>query len=111
MIVLPQTLTIPNYELCIILGNLLENAVEACIHQVEGKYIELRLKPLGEQLALMVKNSFNGTLMQNNSRPESTKTDGGFGLKSVEAVVEHYYGELTTQWDGETFTAGVTVQL
>ena len=108
---LPQNLTIPNYDLCIILGNLLENAMEACGKLTEGKYIEIRLKPLGEQLALIVSNSFDGKLGNGAGRLESAKKDGGYGLKSVEAVAVRYDGELTLEWNADTFTAGLTVKL
>ena len=108
---MPQRLTIPDYDLCIILGNLLENAMEACEQLAEGMFIELLLKPLGEQLALMVRNSFNGMVINGGGRPVSKKKDGGLGLKSIEVVTARYDGELTTEWDGDTFTAGVTVRL
>ena len=111
IISLPKTLTIPNYDLCIILGNLLENAVEACEKLTQDKYVELRLKPLGQQLALMVRNSSFGILSQNDGLPISTKKEGGHGLRSVKAVVERYDGELSTDLDGETFTACVTMRL
>ena len=107
----PTDLTIPNYDLCIILGNLLENAVDACENLTDTRYIEIWLKPLGEQLAIMVRNSFDGKVIQSNGRLISTKKDGGYGLGSVEAVVARYEGELTTEWDGDTFTSGVTVKL
>ncbi|MCL2084604.1 MAG: GHKL domain-containing protein, partial [Oscillospiraceae bacterium] len=101
---LPEKLTIPDYDLCIVVGNLLENAVEACGRLTGGQYIDLWLKPLGEQLALIVRNSFDGRLA-------GKKSGGGLGLKSVDAVAAMYDGELTTEWDGESFTAGVTVRL
>ena len=107
----PTELTIPNYDLCIILGNLLENAMDACENLADTRYIEIWLKPLGEQLAIMVRNSFDGKVIQSNGRLISTKKDGGYGLGSVEAVVARYEGELTTEWDGDTFMSGVTVKL
>ena len=111
VISMPERLVIPNYDLCIILGNLLENAMEACEKLTEDKYIELRLKPLGEQLALMVRNSYCGAIATNGGKIVSAKEEGGLGLKSVEAVAARYDGELTTQWDTKTFTAGLTVSL
>ena len=108
---LPEMLSIPNYDLCIILGNLLENAMDACSRLTKGRRIELWLKPLGEQLALMVQNSYDGKLAHREGGLASTKRDGGLGLKSVETVATRYDGELTTTWDADTFTAGVTVRL
>ena len=108
---MPKALTIPNYDLCIILGNLLENAIEACEKLTDGKNIELWVKPLGQQLAIMVRNSFDGNVIHSDDRLLSTKKDGGYGLGSVEAVVKRYEGELTPEWGGGMFTVGVTVKL
>ena len=111
MISLPKKLTIPNYDLCIILGNLLENAMEGCVKSTEGKKIELWVKPLGEQLAIMTRNSCDGAITDDSGKLVSAKENGGLGLKSLEAVAARYDGELTAEWDKDTFTTAVTVRL
>ncbi|MCL2125976.1 MAG: ATP-binding protein [Oscillospiraceae bacterium] len=108
---LPNALAIPDYELCIILGNLLENAVEACGKTLKRKFIDLQIGPLGEQLALLARNSFDGKVGTEDGKAVSAKKEGGYGLKSIEAVVARYGGELTIEWNDETFTAGVTIKL
>ena len=108
---LPETLTVPNYDLSIVLGNLLENAIEACEKAAGDKMIELRVKPLMTQLAVRVRNSFDGKPVTDGGRLISAKKDGGFGLRSVEAVAARYDGELATEWDGGLFSAYVTVKL
>ncbi len=114
---LPGELPIPNYELCIVLGNLLENAVEACQRLQGGRRIELMIKPLGQQLVIKAANSFHSagaaaeTGGAKNALPASTKKDGGLGLRSVRAVAEKHRGELMIDRDGELFTAYVTAQL
>ena len=113
---LPSELQIPNYELCIVLGNLLENAVEACGKMDSGKRIELAIKPLGKQLVIKVANSYNAKDLlagetAENALPISTKKNGGLGLRSVRAVAEKYDGELIPDRDGEMFTAYVSLGL
>lgn len=110
-VMLPEQLPVPNYEMCIVLGNLLENAVEACQKLTHNKGIQLLLKPVGGEFALRVRNSFDGRVFEDEGRLKSVKKDGGFGLKSVEAVAIHYGGELITDWTDDTFTAYVTVRL
>ena len=110
VVTMPKILTIPNYDLCIILGNLLENATEACEKLGDGRYIEFWFKPLGQQLALMVKNSFNGEITEDRGKIVSVKENGGLGFKSIEAVAARYDGELTTDWDENSFTASVTIK-
>ncbi len=111
---LPGELPVPNYELCIVLGNLLENAVEAC-QKLEGdRRIELIIKPLGEQLVIKAANTYIGEARSENTAagalPASTKKDGGLGLRSVKAVAEKYKGELMIDRKGGVFTAYVTLE-
>ena len=102
---------IPNYEMCIILGNLLENAVEACKWIKNDRKIELTINTQGSHLAVMVKNSFNGNVTENSGRPISTGKDDGLGLRSVQAVAARYDGELITECDKDTFTVYVMVKI
>lgn len=108
---IPEPLQVPIYDMCIILGNLLENAVEACEKTDHDRRIELAAQNTSAQLLLMVKNSFNGTVHHDEGKPISTKTNGGIGLQSVQAVAVRYGGGLFTEWDKDTFVAYVTVQI
>lgn len=106
-----KTLPVPNYEMCIIIGNLLENAIEACGKLDNDRTIELAAKSTHAQFMLMVKNSFDGAVAHNEEAPISTKPNGGVGLQSVKAVAVRHGGDLFTEWDKDTFTAYVTVRL
>lgn len=108
---IPKVISIPNYEMCIILGNLLENAVEASSRHNGRRRIELVINTQGTHLAIMVKNNFNGDIAQDNGLPLSTKKDGGLGLRSVQAVAARHGGELMTEWDGTVFAAYVLMRL
>lgn len=106
---LPDSLSIPDYEMCIILGNLLENAVDASLSSAPGRRIELSAKTEDEQLVIRVWNHFNGEIIYDGDWPISRKSNGGLGLRSVRAVVERHGGKLKTEWDDNTFTAYVYV--
>lgn len=108
---MPETLSIPNYDMCIILGNLLENAMEACMKKERGRKIELSIKTQGSHLAVMVKNSYNGVMNEENGQPASAKKDGGYGLRSIGAVIARYDGHMLTEWDDDTFTAYVLLKI
>lgn len=110
-ITLPDPFTIPNYDMCIVLGNLLENAVEACEKQDDDRIIDVVVNSRGAQLAVMVKNSFNGNPIPGERLPISGKQDGGLGLKSVQTIAMRYGGEFITKWDEELFTAYVLLSL
>lgn len=108
---MPETLSISNYDMCIILGNLLENAAEACAKKESGRRIELSIKTQGSHLAVMVRNSYCGMITEENGQPVSAKKDGGFGLRSIQTVSARYDGHMLTEWGDETFTAYVLLSL
>jgi sensor histidine kinase YesM len=109
---MPEKLPITNYDMCIILGNLLENAVEACCKLKEGEgEIKLTAKTQGEHFAVMAQNSFNGEIIEKAGKLASIKEDGGFGLRSIKAVAERYNGNVLTEWDNGVFTAYVMVRM
>jgi sensor histidine kinase regulating citrate/malate metabolism len=95
--------------MCIILGNLLENAVEACQKPDGGGKIELAVNTQGKLLAVMVKNNFSDVIMEENGLLLSTKKNGGYGLRSVRAVAARYGGQVLTEWDDTAFCAYVLV--
>ena len=54
-------LPVSDTDICIILGNLLENAYEACMRQKRGeRFIKIRLHHTGDVLIVMVENSYEG---------------------------------------------------
>jgi hypothetical protein len=112
---LPKNLEIPNYEMCIIMGNLLENAVEACeklpLENGERGKIKLSVKTQGDHLAIMVNNDFNGIITEENGQLISAKESGGFGLRSIRAICARYNGNIFTEWEGKIFTAYIMLTM
>ena len=113
---IPPNFTVPNYEMCIVLGNLLENALEACRKLENNRQIKLVLKPAGEpadtsgvQLILMVRNTYNGEVLLDGEKIISTKRDDnvGIGLDSVMAVVDRFGEMFRINYDNEFFSVFV----
>jgi len=122
---IPPDYTVPNYEMCIVLGNLLENAVEACLKleppraplrappgaplPADSRQIKLVLKPKGKQLILMVRNTFDGEVVLDEDKIVSTKkgNSGGIGLESVKAVVDRFGEMFRINYDNEFFSVFV----
>jgi len=105
--------SIPNYEMCIVLGNLLENAVEACQkmqnQESNNKQIKLVIKPKGEQLAFKISNTFDGKVVKDGEKYVSTKkgAESGLGLESIAAVIQHYGEMFHIEHDSEWFNVYV----
>lgn len=89
---------IPAFDINVILGNLLENAIRAA-QQSEEKFLEMSMDYDKGMLIIEIKNSFSGELhkSQNGLLTTKTKKEGhGIGLSSVEQVVKKYNGLLKT---------------
>lgn len=95
---IPVTMPFQGTDLCLILGNLLENAVEAAQNAEENKYIVIKIKYDKNNLLLSVTNSYRGELLKiKNQRLKSTKSDvrnHGVGLSSVYRTAAKYHGTV-----------------
>ncbi len=112
-IVLPPANTIDDYELCVIIGNLLENALTACRRTVAGqqRYIELLMHPQNQHYGIKVINSYDGILRCEGKTLYSTKESGGLGINSIKSVAKHHNGDYIPEWDQQMFSALVVLEL
>jgi len=101
----PEHVSIPNYDMSVILGNLLENAVSACIRGVGKREITLAISTHGEHITIMVGNTFNTSV----SRDELAGS--GLGLRSISGVAQRYSGNLMTDIEGDVFKAYVLLRV
>lgn len=96
--VLAQDCSVEDTDLCVLLSNLLENALEGCRSvPAEKRKIKLRISTFAENLMLTVDNTFDGILLMENGEIFSRKRGNGkkgVGLTSVAAAAEKYGGEL-----------------
>lgn len=95
-VALPEELKIRDTDLCIVIGNLLENAIEAS-EKEKNKRIKLRINRSNEYICMLVSNLYNGEIKKGHSGYYSRKRefkDTGIGLSSVSAVVEKYDGRM-----------------
>lgn len=92
-------------DLCILLSNLLDNAIEANL-KVEGeRYIRIATKATPQLRSLEICNSMEGALQKEKKQIVTSKEDKknhGIGLHNVEEVIEKYKGtHYITAEDGE----------
>ncbi len=111
--VLPKLLSVEDVEMCVLLGNLLDNALEACekIGQ-EQRFLRIYMAVNGEQLYLSVQNSAKEEL-NFNERHYITEKRGnhGLGMKRVKALTDKYGGYLALASEPGIFAAEVTLPL
>lgn len=100
---IPMEMPFRGADICLILGNLLENAVEAAQKAEGKKYIRLHMKYDKNNLLLFVENNYKGVLIKTkDKRLKSTKTDAenhGVGLSSVYRIAAKYHGVVTIDDD------------
>lgn len=113
-------LAVPEYSrqitdssLCVIFGNLLENAIDACMRMREGnKFIRMNSRLQYETLTITMDNSFDGKFTKKGGRLVSSKrNDFGIGTASVAAVAAQHGGSARFEADGLVFLSSVYVRL
>lgn len=106
-------LNISDMDLCVILGNILDNALEACekIEQ-ERRFVRLYFDTFGQQLHLSLQNSAKEILSFSEKHYISTKRGNhGLGMKRVALLVDAYGGCLNLQNEPGVFAVELTIPL
>lgn len=104
---------ISDASLCIIFGNLLDNAVEACRRMTEGdRFIRLNSSAQHGVLTVTMDNSFDGEVRQKDGEYVSHKDGGpGVGLSSVRAVAEQHQGGARFEHRDKVFLSSVYLSI
>ena len=106
----PETLKIPSDVLSVILGNLLENAIEACTTITDCKrFISVKGKYQNGSLFFLIENNYSGEILQNKKGLYlSSKHEGrGLGLPSVRDMVAKYDGMMDISHTEDTFSVSI----
>ena len=107
-IFIPEELPINQCDMGIVLGNILDNAIEATEKcNSSAKKIEIIMGIKKEALVLVVKNPLAGSLKRNkDGKLLSTKEDSkrnGYGINSVIKVARKYNGDVIIEEEGGEF--------
>ena len=103
---------IKDIHLCMILGNLLDNAIENC-SQKERK-INLEISKVAQYLKIVVKNKVDENVIANNPNLESSKENKeqhGYGLESVKSIAAIYEGSLLVKEENNEFQSIVLLNM
>ncbi len=107
---IPVKLRTSELDLCCIIGNLFDNAIEASVQlPPEQRMIRVYMDMRGTQLYLSFTNLTAGKKLQKESgRFRSTKGEGhGLGLMRVDAIVERLEGYLSRNSEDGAFTTEI----
>lgn len=116
-VMVPKALPILDEDLCALLMNLLDNALEGAARTPaeREKFIRFQMRAMDEFLPVLCENSFDGRV-ETDHRGElvTTKPDPashGFGLAQMRAVAEKYGSVLDVNWTEERFTVQTALQI
>ena len=107
---IPVALALSELDLCVILGNLFDNAIEASLALPEGeRLIRVYIDMKGSQLYISFTNfTAAGKQEKWSGRFRTTKGEGhGFGLVRIDAIVERLGGWLSRNSEDGAFTTEI----
>lgn len=104
---IPTKLDISDIRLCGLLGNALDNAIEACQHvPKEQRYVRISMKVEKKNLFICISNPYDGTLREDNKGKLLTRKDNalhhGYGLSVMEDLLTNI-GSMETTWNENIF--------
>ena len=109
----PRNTNIRSVDLTTILGNLLDNALEAAQTAPERlRFLKLTVRRINAMLIIKVENGYGEAPTQKNGNLLTSKMDKafhGWGLKSVQTAVERYDGAINTDYADGIFKTVVTL--
>ncbi len=101
---------VPDSELCVIVGDLLENAVIAC-RGVEKPFIKMRSRCADGLLTVTLDNSYSRVQQNADGSFQSTREGGGLGLRAIAALVEKHGGGSHFEAKDGVFYSSVYLRL
>ena len=112
---IPAGVPLGDVEWCTVLGNLLENALEACQRQSRGeRRLSLTSWATEGTLFLLVENTYDGWFDRSEGHILSRKAGGvrcGIGLSSVRETVERHGGTMDLYPGEDVFQVGITLPI
>jgi sensor histidine kinase YesM len=112
--VVPKKLIVSDIDLCVLIGNLIDNAVEACYKMQPGstKFIRIYIGSLKKQLYITVSNSTNEIIRKLDEEYITTKRGNhGHGLKRINNIIDKYDGYINRQNEPGVFVTEVLLPL
>ena len=109
----PKTLAVSDSDLCVVIGNLIDNAVESCEKVApENQFIRLYIGIFQKQLYLLVSNATSETVRKLDEQYISTKRGNhGHGLKRINKIVDKYGGFVNRKNEPGVFVTEILLPL
>jgi hypothetical protein len=109
---MPKDCCINEFDLCVLLGNILDNALEACgrMQQEECRFIKIQAKAVKKCFLIEVKNSMDRTeKFAEGYTHKGDSQEHGIGLLNVGDVVQGYHGVMNVEAKNGIFVISILV--
>ena len=109
----PQSLTVSDIDLCVLIGNLVDNAVEACEKlPQEERFLRLYIGVFRKQLYISVTNATGEVIKKlDNEYITAKRGNHGHGLKRIDNTVEKYGGFINRKNEPGVFATEIMLPL
>lgn len=109
---IPEKMEVNAFDLVIVIGNLLDNAMEALNQQeCDSFYLEISYKK--GMLFIYVWNTYEGELLKKGDMMISTKKKSNephdIGLSNIRRVVEQYHGDMIIHTENNIFSVRIII--
>lgn len=101
------------YNLSILLSNLLDNAIESCQNSKGDSAIDLSISKFMGYYQILVKNTIPESVLRNNKSLKTRKKDRrnhGWGLRSVKDIVDSYDGMMDIYEEQNSFVVNIMLK-
>lgn len=107
---IPNHFGVDDLTLCIVVGNLLENALEASMYVETGRFITLSARIMDGKLIMLIENKYDGQVKEKNGKLYSKKRDGGLGIISIKRILSGHGDDFEFYYNENTFSAMATIE-
>lgn len=110
----PPKLHVNDIDLCVVVGNLMDNAIESCrkITLIEERFIRIYISVMRKQLYISITNATSESVKKRSDQYFTNKRgDHGHGLQRVDQVVAKYEGYLNRQNEPGVFATEIILPL
>ncbi|KIR04043.1 Sensory transduction histidine kinase [Lachnospiraceae bacterium TWA4] len=119
-VMLPSNLPIDNLSLASLLGNLWNNAIEACTRLINEKnenipFIQFYMKPFQNMVIIHIENSYDGILLADDTHQSflslKQKNHYGIGLQRIKQIINELDGILHIETENYLFSVHIMIPL
>ena len=109
-----ENLDILNLDVCVLFGNALDNAIEACLRTDGHRFIGLNIEINSSRLLFIMKNTVGQVPEYDGKFLRTQKTESkehGMGLRSMKRCCDLHGGEMQFEFDKDVFELRVSLPL